>query len=540
MLPLFVQLLSATLLLLREGQCTVSEDLDLQVVVSHGTLQGHRLISRNGREFNSFQRIPFAKPPVGDLRFKMLSAQPPENWSGVRDATKEAPICPQRNIYMGDKNVKGQEDCLYLNVYTPQLPGDGSSSRNLPVLFWIHGGGWLSGGGTLGFYSPAFLMDKDIVLVSINYRLGPLGFLSTGDEVSPGNIGLKDQVTALRWVRDNIARFGGDPGSVTIFGESAGGASVHYHMISPLSRGLFHRAISQSGTALCPFAYAPGGTSKHQAEKLAVLLDCPTNSSEALVSCLRKKEASEIIETDYAFWEWEWHPHIPFRPVDETSVAEGEELYLAEDPRITVSQNKALDIPWMELDEDFNRIAPISMFYRNTSNSIEEITPKIREFYFGDHPINNETVYAAVDMFTDNVMLSGTDEAVKKHRKSASSPVFYYYFDYKGTNTFASLLGDASLHDYAAATLLSGATRCIDTGRALCPPFAVASMELNPTPETTELIPELWEPVTPDKLNYFYIGHHLGLGSELLQERANFWASLPIRDKETVQARDEL
>nr|CAD7439826.1 unnamed protein product [Timema bartmani] len=345
MLPLFVQLLSATLLLLREGQCTVSEDLDLQVVVSHGTLQGHRLISRNGREFNSFQRIPFAKPPVGDLRFK--SAQPPENWSGVRDATKEAPICPQRNIYMGDKDVRGQEDCLYLNVYTPQLPRDGSSSRNLPVLFWIHGGGWLSGGGTLGFYSPAFLMDKDIVLVSINYRLGPLGFLSTGDEVSPGNIGLKDQVTALRWVRDNIARFGGDPGSVTIFGESAGGASVHYHMISPLSRGLFHRAISQSGTALCPFAYAPGGTSKHQAEKLAVLLDCPTNSSEALVSCLRKKEASEIIETDYAFWEWEWHPHIPFRPVDETSVAEGEELYLAEDPRITVSQNKALDIPWM-------------------------------------------------------------------------------------------------------------------------------------------------------------------------------------------------
>ncbi|CAG2061043.1 unnamed protein product, partial [Timema podura] len=107
--------------------------------------------------------------------------------------------------------------------------------------------------------------------------------------------------------------------------------------------------------------------------------------------------------------------------------------------------------PLAELNEDFNRIAPISMFYRNTSNSIEEITQKIREFYFGDHPINNETVYAAVDMFTDNVMLSGTDEAVKKHRKSASSPIFYYYFDYKGTNTFASLLGDASLHDYGVS-----------------------------------------------------------------------------------------
>nr|CAD7459869.1 unnamed protein product [Timema tahoe] len=427
---------------LRSGQCTVSEDLDLQVVVSHGTLQGHRLISRNGREFNSFQRIPFAKPPVGDLRFK--SAQPPENWSGVRDATKEAPICPQRNIYMGDKDVRGQEDCLYLNVYTPQLPRDGSSSRNLPVLFWIHGGGWLSGGGTLGFYSPAFLMDKDIVLVSINYRLGPLGFLSTGDEVSPGNIGLKDQVTALRWVRDNIARFGGDPGSVTIFGESAGGASVHYHMISPLSRGLFHRAISQSGTALCPFAYAPGGTSKHQAEKLAVLLDCPTNSSEALVSCLRKKEASEIIETDYAFW-------LIITTLTLPANRAGNQLARPCFKHVGFGPVSRLQLtwhPWGSTQPPPGYLDLGAHLLRNTSNSIEEITQKIREFYFGDHPINNETVYAAVDMFTDNVMLSGTDEAVKKHRKSASSSVFYYYFDYKGTNTFASLLGDASLHDY--------------------------------------------------------------------------------------------
>ena len=155
--------------------------------------------------------------------------------------------------------------------------------------------------GTAAFYGPENLLDEDIVLVTINYRLGPLGFLSTGDEEAPGNFGLKDQAAALRWVRDNIDKFGGNPKSITLFGESAGGSSVHFHMLSPLSRGLFQRGISQSGSALCSWALAPNGTSTHQARKLAEFLDCPQQPSAAMVACLRTKKAKEIIATDKLF-----------------------------------------------------------------------------------------------------------------------------------------------------------------------------------------------------------------------------------------------
>ncbi|CAG2062859.1 unnamed protein product, partial [Timema podura] len=163
------------------------------------------------------------------------SPKPPSRWSGVRNATEDTSPCTQRSIFARQVEVSGSEDCLYLNVYTPQLP-DGSND-DLPVMVWFHGGGWVSGAGTSKFYGPQFLLDKDIVLVTVTYRLGPIGFLSTGDEAAPGNSGLKDQVAALRWVQDNIAVFGGNPNSVTIFGESAGGASVHYHILSPLSQG---------------------------------------------------------------------------------------------------------------------------------------------------------------------------------------------------------------------------------------------------------------------------------------------------------------
>ncbi|KAJ4446940.1 hypothetical protein ANN_13642 [Periplaneta americana] len=213
------------------------------VDLPHGRLQGHLLLSRKGREIFSFQGIPYAKPPVGELRFQ--PPQPPEPWTDVLKATKEGPDCIQRPFPEAPTSPElvGDEDCLYLNVYTPQLPEAGGATELLPVMFWIHGGAWMAGSGSTDLYGPQYLLDKEIVLVTINYRLGPLGFLSTGDEVCPGNNGLKDQVAALRWVRDNIAAFGGNPDSVTIFGESAGGANVHYHVLSKASRGERSRFI---------------------------------------------------------------------------------------------------------------------------------------------------------------------------------------------------------------------------------------------------------------------------------------------------------
>lgn len=272
------------------------------VTTGSGPLRGKLLKSRAGRDIYSFLGIPYALPPLRELRFKAPS--PFGQWTGTLNATKIHPVCPQRDIYRRSTSFEGEEDCLYLNVYSPKLSAKNDSDF-LPVMVFFHGGGWLCGGGNTHWYGPDVLLDENVVLVVANYRLGALGFLSTGDHVVPGNNGLKDQNLALKWVRSNVRAFGGDPGSVTIFGESAGGASVHYHMLSPISAGLFHRAIAMSGTALCVWAHAPPNEPLENARKLAESVNCPTGTAHHMVECLRTVDAMEIVKSDVAFMKWE-------------------------------------------------------------------------------------------------------------------------------------------------------------------------------------------------------------------------------------------
>ncbi|XP_028617565.1 pyrethroid hydrolase Ces2a-like [Grammomys surdaster] len=204
---------------------------------------------------HTFLGIPFAKPPVGPLRF--APPEDPEPWSGIRDATSEPAMCLQTDM-MNSEEMKEMkltlspipmsEDCLYLNIYTPAHAHEGS---NLPVMVWIHGGGLTVGWASVNDGST-LAATEEIVVVSIQYRLGILGFFSTGDQHARGNWGYLDQVAALRWVQKNIAYFGGNRDRVTIFGVSAGGTSVSSHVVSPMSQGLFHGAIMQSGVVLLP------------------------------------------------------------------------------------------------------------------------------------------------------------------------------------------------------------------------------------------------------------------------------------------------
>jgi para-nitrobenzyl esterase len=198
-----------------------------------------------------FRGIPYAAPPVGDLRWR--EPQPVAPWKGVRETTRFGPRCVQGPIF-DDMVFRDQpgEDCLYLNVWTPAR----SAGEKLPVMVWIHGGGFQAGSASEPRQDGARLARKGVVVVSLNYRLGVFGFLAHPELTmesahgASGNYGLLDQVAALRWVRDNAAAFGGDPARVTIFGESAGSFAVSALMASPLARGLFHRAIGESGAYL--------------------------------------------------------------------------------------------------------------------------------------------------------------------------------------------------------------------------------------------------------------------------------------------------
>ncbi|XP_063242539.1 LOW QUALITY PROTEIN: liver carboxylesterase-like [Bacillus rossius redtenbacheri] len=238
------------------------------VDITQGRLRGRKVISSsNGITYYSFQSIPYAKQPIGPLRFK--PPEEPERWAATRDATAEGAVAPQVDMF--SRQLAGDEDCLFLNVYTARRP---ATTAPLAVMVWIHGGSFLTGSGNTGAYAPDHLVAEDVVLVTLNCRLGALGFLYLDGADVTGNNGLRDQVMALKWVRHNIAHFGGDPGNVTIFGQSAGGASVQYLVLSPLAAGLFHRAIAQSGTALIDACNTPHDVATRRALRLAGVLGC--------------------------------------------------------------------------------------------------------------------------------------------------------------------------------------------------------------------------------------------------------------------------
>ncbi|KAI8424453.1 hypothetical protein MSG28_002938 [Choristoneura fumiferana] len=203
--------------------------MSVQVDIVQGTLEG-KLCSYKGKAYYSFEGIPYAKPPIGKLRFR--EPQEPVSWIGIRDATKPGNKCIQINPATM-KDIIGSEDCLFLNVYTPHLPNE--QNKKIPVMFYIHGGKLLFGYGD--YYRPDYFIEQDVILVTMNYRLHALGFLCLNEAEAAGNMGLKDTVMAFNWVKNNIDKFNGDNNNITVFGESAGGAVVTSYLTTKMVNG---------------------------------------------------------------------------------------------------------------------------------------------------------------------------------------------------------------------------------------------------------------------------------------------------------------
>nr|QVD39199.1 Carboxylesterase [Schistocerca gregaria] len=506
------------------------------VRTKQGLVRGAFDTSYGGRKFLGFQNLPYAKPPVGQLRFR--SPQAPDPWVDIRDATAQGPVCPQNNK-LGPKE---SEDCLYLNVFTPELKPE----KLFPVMFWIHGGGWVSGTGA--GYKAGYLIDKNVVLVTINYRLGPLGFLSTDDENCPGNFGLKDQVAALKWVKENIEAFGGDPDDVTLFGNSVGAASAHYHMLSTASKGLFNKAISESGVALATWARPEPGLDN--ARKIAVLVGCPSEPSAALVKCLRGVDEPILTAAALNLTKWFFCPMAQLRPVVEKK---SEDSFLSDDP---LNLKPHSSIPWLvgvnseegavftgafveyntmlqDLDRNSDKLFPICFAYQ-TSPRAKLITERIRNFYFSSNPL---TVNGSTNMISDGLFTWKTDESIRRYNDTQAT--YYYLFSYRGKYSMSDIyaIGDVNIgvaHGDEAFYLFSNnpympitgelPAKDIEMAKKLTKLWTDFAKTGNPTPDNDPLH---WPQVTFGReLQYLRIGEKLEVKKGLFQKRIDFWKSL--------------
>ncbi|XP_047109112.1 esterase FE4-like [Schistocerca piceifrons] len=427
------------------------------VCVAEGALHGRVSSTATGCKYYSFQGVPYARPPVGQLRFK--PPQPPEPWTGTRDATKEGNVAPQLNSFTGQ--YVGDEDCLFLNVYTTKLPENVEGER-MPVMVWIHGGSFTSGSGNADRFGPDHLLPHGVVVVTFNYRLGVLGFLSTEDSVLPGNLGLKDQVAALRWVRRNIAAFAGDPDNVTIFGESAGGACCHLHLFSPMTRGLFHRAILQSG-AFTPLSLVI--PSRERSFRLARHLELPANSSQQLLDSLMKVPARTLVENILEARSHEEKLRLdmsPFRPVLEPTDAEGG-AFISEEFEDVLAKGQHSLVPVIigvnsmeglyqiadlrrskealnAFNEDLEIVLPTNAKINPQDRT--NVAKSMRSFYFGDKKLSEETMQQFAEMKGDLWFVYPTLRAAKKLSTTpGAKPVYLYVFDVDGRlNVYKTLL----------------------------------------------------------------------------------------------------
>ncbi|XP_038219784.1 esterase FE4-like [Zerene cesonia] len=414
-----------------------------QIVVAQGIMRGKECTTPCGKRYYSFEGIPYAKPPVGDLRFR--DPQKPEPWSGVLDATKPGNKAIQLNAAGG---IEGSEDCLYLNVYTPSLPSE--KIEKLPVLFFVHGGRFLVGYGD--YYRPDYLIRHDIVIVTINYRLSIFGFLCLHTPVVPGNAGAKDTIMALRWVKNNIGNFNGDDGNIVGCGESAGACIVDSYLTSKMADGLISKVICQSASLLSDL-YLINEDYVGKAKEIAKNMGEDISDTSELFDFFSKASVEDLIYA-YTMCEVNRDPFILnsfLLPVVERKF-ENVEAFFDEYPLESIRNNRYKKLPkiltaatheaalFIQRHEDgsinFNRnlrkFIPRYSFIDTESSRAYKIEKRLRELYFKDANIEMGTLEEYLTLISDTYFLRDIMYEVETFSQNQND-LYLCRFDYPGS-----------------------------------------------------------------------------------------------------------
>ncbi|XP_040387554.1 bile salt-activated lipase isoform X1 [Cygnus olor] len=505
-----------------------------------------------GDYIDIFRGIPFAAPPN-----TLEDPQPHPGWEGTLKAKEFKNRCMQMTLAQND--VRGKEDCLYLNIWIPQ--GKKEVSTNLPVMVWIYGGAFLVGGGQGANFLDNYLYDGEeiavrgnVIVVTLNYRVGPLGFLSTGDSNMPGNYGLKDQHMAIAWVKRNIKAFGGDPDNITIFGESAGATSVSLQILSPKNAGLFKRAISQSGVSLCSWAIQKDPL--YWAKRVGQQVGCPISNTTALANCLRVSDpkavtlayhlqlvnlASPLVHTlaITPVIDGDFLPDIP-----EKLFANAADIdYIAGVNNMDGHFFAGIDIP--AINRPLVKITASDVYDLVKGLTVDRgerganLTYNIYTELWGDNPDQEVMKRTVVDLATDYIFLIPTQWTLNLHLQNARSGKTYSYvfsqpsrmpiypswvgadhaddLQYVFGKPFATPLGYLPKHRTVSAAMIAYWTNFARTG--------------DPNTGYSE-VPITWLPYTTEGGYYLDINNNLNYDSVKQNLRApfvNYWNAVYLK-----------
>ncbi|OWR53772.1 carboxyl/choline esterase CCE006a [Danaus plexippus plexippus] len=498
--------------------------VDPLVKTKQGLIKG---IRADDGDYSMFLGIPYA---IVDENNPFGPSIPQTEFKEIYNANDDSRTCPQVDEFTNQ--ITGTLDCLRLNVYVPNIAG---SRNKLPVLIWIHGGGFSGGDGGRFVTGPKFLVRHDVVLVTMNYRLGPYGFMCLDTPEVPGNQGLKDQLLALRWIKDNIAAFGGDENKMTLMGESAGASSVDFHLLSD-KESLFDQVILQSGSALLTLL---GESIPDAPLRLTKQLGYETSDVDEALSYLSKMDTNSVINATLS-------SHLFFKVCIEKRF-DDVDGFVTEHP-LMVDSPKIKNTPMLA---GFNNKETLMMYahmrpeqfkgygtFRNVlegyftyDDEFAEMEDLVRRFYIGDEEMSEALRWDLME-FNSDLTFNFPVQWTIDHYLQKGSKIYQYLFSYSGERNFLkkrmNITTDGAAHADEIAYLFDISyedtpthedQRMIDQMTTLWTNFAKFG---DPTPETTDLLPVKWVPATKEINNYLDLDKELALRRLPYNKRLTF------------------